>query len=380
MVESIVAFIVGKLWEEGLKKAFKYLLDYLGSLVFKNGKFNFKRAKWIFIWLALAWVIYQLPCWLLQIQPVTKNAWLNEIINLLNDHNYLQLSQYFLLSVLAFFTTLLALLTSASVTQNVAALSEFDANVIGFVKDVSLKGGNRCASDEEKREAKREIASKIQKSNRVKIMVINGHHDLADNSSEIHRALSEKNRLLDLKVLLLDPFSEYSVRRADQLLPEVDVALSRMRYIYDYFRTIDALDVLSKKAGTTVTWRTYCSNPFFRMYLLDRELVLQTYQASLHGHGTPLYNFAVGERSLFTAGQEIFNYYWNKGFIFTDDSLKEKGASLTVYLGGMYGLHDDGKIPSDVDKLRKDILEYVEEKKAAAFDLGKKGLLTDYDG
>lgn len=233
-------------WAEGLKALLKPLWEMLVSLVFKDGKFSIKRAKWIVLWLAFAWVIYETPCWILKIPPFTGNEWLNELIELMNDHNYLQLSQYFLLSLFGLVTTLLALMLYGAGAQSVATLSEDDSKVINFVKDVRLISGSRCSTADEKKDAKRDIASKIENSNRVQIMVINGYHDLADSSSVIRQALEKKKRSLDLKVLLLDPFSEYSVRRAEQLLPEIDMELSRMRYIRDYFRTINSLDELKK--------------------------------------------------------------------------------------------------------------------------------------
>jgi hypothetical protein len=188
-----------------------------------------------------------------------------------------------------------------------------------------------------------------------------------------------KGKKLIIQALLLDPFSSYAFERAKQLKPETDIRLSQIRYIRDFLRVCQSLDELRTK-GANIEYRVYCSNPFFRMYLFDNELVLQSYQASRHGNETPMYIFEAGEGSLFYAGKEIFDYYWNKGFLHDEAWLKKMGIALTVYLAtSMYQIYKDSELPKDIEEIRKRILEYVEKEKLEAEKLDKEGKLSNLD-
>lgn len=366
-----MSIIVDFFAKEGLKAALK-------AIVFKDGKFSLRRTSVLAIWLVFAGFFYLVPNFLAKAPQLEGLDTINLIIGNLSDEKYLQLARFFSVTLVVAIGLLITVLTIARGQQRVAQMSEDEQNAIRFVKDVSLVGGIRCSNQTEKIDAKRKIAERIGNSARTKIMVINGYHDLARPDSEIRQALERKSRSLNLQVLLLDPFSNYAVDRARQLRQETDLELSKMRYIRDYMSSIRALDDL-RRNGAVIEYRLYCSNPFFRMYIFDHDLILQTYQANRHGNETPMYHFSEGERSLFRAGNEFFCYYWDKGFHHEAESLEGRGAALTVYLGKLYGLHTDSTIPNDVSLLRTEILGYVERQKARVNELSQQGRFTDLD-
>jgi len=364
-----------------LKESAKAVLKYA---FFTDGKFSPQRTILLLGWLGIAYFVYAIvPTKLIPLVstiPIVSDIdWVRQhIAGIRSSADYLQLSQLYYLSLYCLVTLLLALIRNALGQQRVAELGETEKNILRFVHEVQLVNWYRCSSDDERKEAVKKIAEKIENSKRTRLMVIHGYHDLVKSDSLIRRALINKGRNLHLQVLLLDPFSKYAVDRAKQLRQETDIDLTIMRYIRDHARVIEALEEFRKKAAS-VEYRIYCSNPFFRIYLFDRDLIFQTYQAYKHGNETPMYDFLNGEKSLFHAGKEIFDYYWNKGFLHEDSWLVRMGSALTVYLGMMYGLQDDKKLPNNVDGLRREILEYVENKKREALELDAQGRITDLD-
>lgn len=346
------------------------------AVLFKDGRLSVKRAAKIGAAFAIGWLIWQLPYWLLAF-PFTAEL-IRFVFPIIDHPAHLEVVRVALLLVY------LVLLLSASAIKlhlgqiELAGLIERDRKVIEFANHVDLIYGNRCVRNEERKEAEERIATEIVRSEATRIMAINAYHDLASPSSPIRRALEQKGRNLRLQVLLLDPFSEYAEERASQLKQETDPKRTRYRYIRDHAKAIAAVEALGQKAAFA-EYRIYCSKPFFRFYLFDRDFFVQTYRSRQHGNRTALFNFANGAESLYHLGKEMFEYYWSKGFVHSELSLQSMGAPLTLYLAKMYGLVAGGDEKVDFIELRHRILAFIARELSVADELDRTGVLTNRD-
>jgi len=372
--DTILTFL-GK---ESAKQLFK---AYLVPLFFKDKKFYPKRILVIILVIIVGYLIYRIP----ELLPNLAFAFgyyssleeikPSEFMGRMQDEHYLAVIKY--LFVLAYLTFLLVIqFFIIAHKQNKIHYNTEERNVALFAQDVGLIEGVRCANKEERSLVVNKISEKIKTSNTCRFMLINGYHDLTDPESEIKIALESRKKDINLKLLLLDPFSEYARKRADKLLPETDEYLSKMRYVKDFFKVVEKIESL-KLQSNNIDYKVYCSNPFFRIYLFDEEFIFQAYQNDKHGHQTPMYHYVSTSRSLYHLGREMFNYHWNRGYKFDESSIKYYESPLIYYLAKMYGVL---KEPSnDVDKILKDILSYVDDQKKKVAQLEKEGLLTETD-
>ena len=360
---------------------------YLSQLIYRDDKIRPKRLIIAISIVLLGLGLYYLP---------EKIPWLAEGFHIYNpenpsledvsrivyflDHNkdYMSIFQY----MIAFsYLTILALLTILTIRSRhieLDAIIKDQKELFEFAQAVKLSDGSRCAKEQERSEIFPVIAEKIKKSHKVRIMAVSAYHDLVDGNSQIRHTLEEKEHNLNLRVLLLDPYSEYAQQRAEELLPGEDPQLAWMRYIYDSCTVKKELDHIKQRGGS-VEYRHYCSKPFFRMHLLDRDLFIQAYESKKHGHASPMYHYEAGDNSLFHLGEEMFNYHWKRGFLFDSELLGRKGKAFTVFLAKQYGLLLQDDDISKTDKLREEIIHHAKEKTTEANSLFEQGLLPNVD-
>lgn len=348
----------------------------LKAVLFKDGRLSVKRAITIAALFAIGWIVWQLPIWFLDL-PFTSR-FIRIVFPIIDHPAHLEVVRVALLLVYVILLLFASAIKLHAGQIELAGLVERDRKVIEFAKHVDLVYGNRCVRNEERHEAEERIANEIVQSEATRIMAINAYHDLVSPDSVIRRALEQKGRNLRLQVLLLDPFSEYATERASQLKQETDPTRTRYRYIRDHVKVIQAVKALEKKAALA-EFRIYCSKPFFRFYLFDHDFYVQTYQSRQHGNRTALFNFSNGAESLYCLGKEMFEYYWFKGFVHSEESLINMGSPLTLYLARMYGLvkSEDEKV--DCTNLRQRILQFVESELVKVDELDKSGVLTNRD-
>ena len=365
--------------KETIKRFFN---AYVVPLFIKDGKVHPKRMIVIAFIILLGFISFHAPSILPKIYVVFND--LNTVKEIptdsfffrLQDAHYYALSRYvFVLSYLTFILFAWSIVLTKK--SNKFSMQTQEMNVALFANDTGLIEGSRCLNTEEQDEVVKKVAGKIDDSTTCRFMLINGYHNFTDPDSLIRVALESKKKSLNLKLLMLDPFSSYAKKRADVLLPETDERLSQMRYIRDFFKVLDKVDAL-KKAGASVECKVYCSKPFFRLYLFDKnDLIFQAYQDNMHGHHTPMYHYIAKQRSLFHLGRDIFNYHWNRSFKFDEKSLMYYGKPFIFYLAKMYGVLEDNENNADI--LCGRILEYVESMKAEAEKLESDGFLTDFE-
>lgn len=366
---SLILEILNKILDFFCKKLLEKLL---AEAFYKNDKFSAQRAFWTIGAIIIGFALYFLPdalYFLYRYFPTLGENFPN--LSKLKLTKYLSVSLYW--SALVSFAYWKKIKRSSQGEE----FKENERKVLMFVRDIRLVNGYRCTNKEERLEAENKIASLIGESVRTDAMVIHGYHNFTKSDSPIKKALENKKRNLKLRVLLLDPFSSYAQNRASQLDQETDNELSPLRYIRDHLSVVEALNHM-KTGGGMVDYRIYCSNPFLRFYLFDEDFVFQTYQNNRHGHATPMYHFATGERSFFQAGKEMFSYYWNKGFLHEKGNLHKMGMPLIIYLANMYGLLVPGnpnyKKQSELIEM---ILNYVNERKNKAELAHNSGKLSE---
>lgn len=288
---------------------------------------------------------------------------------------YLLLARLFAVAAFIAVTMFIAAMWLALGESLLANNEMMGLEVLRFVKDIGLHEGNLSETEEEKARAQEAVAKKIASSKkRVRVMVINGYKDLVPAESVIRRALEQKQSALKFHLLLLDPYSSYARDRADALREEYTHEASRKRYIRDCHRTIEVLAQLKRK-GAHIEHRLYCSRPFFRIWLFDKELFVQAYEGGKHGHDTALYNFTKKGRSMYGVADHMFCYYWDRGFVHTDESLRKMGPAFTMYLAQMYGVEIG--TPFDVDATRTRILDHAKRELEAALKAEEERKLND---
>ena len=372
MLNTILT-ILGK---ETAKQLFK---SYFIPLFFKDERFHPKRIFIICLVIVFGYGVYRIPELLPKFSVLfnyyssLKEIKPEEFMGRIQDVHYLAIIKYLFVFTYLIILLVVQLYIIARKSNKIYHQTE-ERNVALFAKDIGLVEGVRCANKDERNVVAKTISEKIKTSKTCRFMLVNGYHDLTNPESAIKIAL-ESRKDLDLKLLLLDPFSMYAKKRADRLLPETDEYLSQMRYVRDFFKVVEKIESL-KSASNNIDYRVYCSNPFFRIYLFDEEFIFQAYQNDKHGHETPMYHYVSTPRSLYHLGREVFNYHWNRGYKFNEVSIGYYESPFIYYLANMYGLLDES---DDVDTLLKEILSFVKRKKDEVDSLEKDGLLTDTD-
>lgn len=334
----------------------KLLLDeYVFPIFRKDGKFSGKRLLIATFYVALGFLFYETPKLLLAIED--KWNFQSVYITNLHSHPYYKLSQFIFSSLYISMLLLAFSITQSKKRNEIEKLWAQNERIAAFANAVNLKAGSRYSNKEERMFILERIRDKIGESQQIRIMLINGTRDIVKHGATIKTAIEKKKEAdLHLKVLLLDPLSSYAEDRAHALRPQTDKKLSRYSYICDFDRTIKQLEHY-KSLGMDVDYRIYCSKPFFRFYLFDTDLFIQSYQGSKHGNETPMYHYEKGEDSMHHLGCEMFEYYWDKGFAFSDSSLKAMGDPFAYYLANMYKLDISG-LNNDMNRIRQEILGY----------------------
>ena len=221
---------------------------------------------------------------------------------------------------------------------------EFTEN-IGLTKGVT--GGDKNHRGNYIEAAQDIISNKITSNMKLQILLINGKTDLVEETSEIRKSIIRNKPAL--RVLLLDPFSEYARRRAENLVAKDDLKDGEKAidcYVRCYAETVSALDYLRDHYGVDVEYKTYCSRPLFRFYRGQNNnttswCATQFYLINSHGYESPLYLYeddnGVNSRNNFsTLAKDAFEFIWGNGFSY--ECLDEIDIPLIYYLAKMNGV------------------------------------------
>jgi len=223
-LDAILA-VFGK---ETVKQLFK---TYILPLFFKDGKFYPKRIILISVVSFIGYLLFSLPDYLPKLSiafdfyPSLEEIKRSEFLYRLQEIHYRSVIKYLFAFTYIIILLVVMFYILARKSKKTHSQSE-ERNVAMFAKDVGLIEGARCASKEERKVVEKTISKKIKTSETCRFMLINGYHDLTNPESDIKIALESRKKDLNLKLLLLDPFSMYARKRADKLLPETDEHLS----------------------------------------------------------------------------------------------------------------------------------------------------------
>ncbi|SLM46679.1 conserved protein of unknown function [Nitrospira japonica] len=134
---------------------------------------------------------------------------------------------------------------------------------------------------------------------------VTGHGTVIDDKAEIHALLET---CLEAKLILLNPFSEEAVRRA-QSLSHLDVTPARLRD--ELVETISLIKRL-RAAGKVIRLKLYSDRPHVRMIILGDYLWLQHYHTGLDVRWMPEYVFQhkVDHHGLYTLFYQYFTKRW----------------------------------------------------------------------
>lgn len=134
---------------------------------------------------------------------------------------------------------------------------------------------------------------------------VTGHGTVIDDKAEMHALLET---CLEAKLILLNPFSEEAVRRA-QSLSHLDVTPARFR---DELVETIALIRRLRAAGKVIRLKLYSDRPHVRMIILGDYLWLQHYHTGLDIRWMPEYVFQhkVDHHGLYTLFYQYFTKRW----------------------------------------------------------------------
>lgn len=134
---------------------------------------------------------------------------------------------------------------------------------------------------------------------------VTGRGAVIDDKAEIHALLET---CLEAKLILLNPFSEEAIRRA-QSLSHLDITPSRLR---DELAETIALIKRFRANGKVIRLKLYSDRPHLRMIILGDYLWLQHYHTGLDVRWMPEYVFQhkVDHHGLYTLFYQYFTKRW----------------------------------------------------------------------